>query len=177
LIVEMGYERIGFGVATGAGVLVSGGLDLGGYDLDRVLVGALRRRGLTVSFDQARALREGLGFPDSALDTGEDEDELREPDDVLPRHVGPALRPFVLFIADEIREILARTPGEAAEDVLGCGVILCGGAAQTPGVARLMGEDLGVPVTVAPKPATVRVRGLARYLDYPDLLDEVGSEA
>jgi len=177
LIVEMGYERIGIGVATGAGVIVSAGLWLGGYDLDRVLVGALRRRGLDVTFDQARALREGLGFPDRSAETADEDDELQEIDDVLPRHVGAALRPFVLYVADEIREVLALTPEGAAEDVLGGGVVLCGGAAQTPGLSSLLGEDLGVEVTTASRPTTVRVRGLARYLDYPDLLDEVGREA
>ncbi|MHC5056403.1 MAG: rod shape-determining protein [Planctomycetota bacterium] len=180
LIVELGAERTGFGIASRSGVIASGFLGLGARDLDLALAGRLRRRGLAISTEDAGRLRMELGLPAPGAGLREDEEEagpLGDAEDVLPRDVGAALGPFLRLIADEVRELLVRSPDGVAEDVLEFGVALAGAPASTPGFADALSADLELPVTVARDPADLRVRGLALLMDEPDLLAHMAVDA
>jgi len=180
LIVELGAERTCFGVASRSGVIASGHLALGARDLDLALAGALRRRGLAISIEDAGGLRRELGLPAPGLDSPEEEPParpLRDTEDVLPRDIGAALGPFVRLIADEVRELLVRSPDGVAEDALRYGVTLAGAPAATPGLAEVLAADLELPVSVAREPAELRVRGLALLMDEPDLLAHMAVDA
>jgi actin-like ATPase involved in cell morphogenesis len=180
LIVELGAERTGLGIASRSGVIVSGHLGIGSRDLDLALAGRLRRRGLPISTRDAGRLRQELGLPAPGSGLREDEDDtgqLKEIEDVLPRDVGAALGPFLKLIADEVREILIRSPDGAAEDVLGYGVTLAGAPAATPGLAATLSADLELPVAVAREPAELRIKGLALLMDEPDLLAHMAVDA
>ncbi len=180
LVVELGAERTGFGIASRSGVIVSGCLGLGSRDLDLALAGRLRRRGLAVSTEKAGRLRRELGLPAPGAglrDDGDDSAPLRDPEDVLPRDVGAAVGPFLALIADELRGILVRSPDGVAEDVLEFGVALAGAPAATPGLADALAADLELPVTVARGSAELRVRGLALLMDEPDLLAHMAVDA
>jgi rod shape-determining protein MreB len=186
-IVELGAERTGMGLASRSGVLASSCVHLGARDLDTALAGRLRREGLMLSREEAGELRKGLGLPapvppthgrtqPEASEASIAPDTIRDAEDVLPRHVGEALAPFLAFLADEMRALLARAPEGASEDLVERGVVLAGGAAATPGLADHIAADLGLPVRVAPDPATLRVRGLVRLLGEPTLLGETAVE-
>jgi rod shape-determining protein MreB len=177
LIVEFGAECTGIGIASCTGVVKASSLPLGSFDLDRVLAGSLRRRGLAVGIDRATALREGLGLPTVGSDSCDDGEPLCDVEDVLPRHVGAALGPFVRYIADEVIDVMSRAPEGAASDIVEGGIVLAGAPAATPGIAETLAADIGIAVACARFPDTLRVRGLVKFLLQPDLLDEAGVEA
>jgi len=150
--------------------------------------------------EAARSLREGLGLPEVVRpQSGEPSapdadaaaqvarlsrlgtDAARAPvpldlEDVLPRHVGETLAPFLARIADEALALLAGSSEGAAEDVASGGMLLAGGGALTPGLAGFLARELGLPVRAADDPATLRVRGLALLFEEELLLDEVAIE-
>jgi actin-like ATPase involved in cell morphogenesis len=102
---------------------------------------------------------------------------LAGPDDVLPRHVGEALGPFLACIADEVRGVISRSPEEAAAGLLEDGLTLAGAPALTPGLAEALAADLELPASVAPDPANLRVKGIALLLEERELLGEIAVEA
>jgi rod shape-determining protein MreB len=181
LIVELGAERTGIGIASKSGVLASRGLAFGARDMDRIFLGRLKRQGLQIGLDEARDLREGLGMPSSSTEgldswTGALE-ILEDVEDILPRHVGGALAPYVLHIADEIRDVMARAPDEAASDILAEGVMLAGGASAMPGLAEFLSNDLQMPVRKLPMCQNLRIKGLVEYMDEEQLLKDVCVDA
>ncbi len=174
LVIELGAERTGVGVASRSVVATRAYLPLGFADIDAALAGALCRRGISVSPAEATRLREGLGLP--AIDSpAPAPGPLADAEDVLPGHVGEAVAPFLRMIADLVRGVLARAPEGVIESVIdsragSAGVdegsdatcaVLAGGPAATPGLAEFLAADLGVPVRVARDAASLRVRGLA----------------
>jgi rod shape-determining protein MreB len=183
-VVELGAERTGMGLASRSGVIASVSVPLGSRDLDRALAGRLRRAGLSTSSAAAARFRIELGLPAPGGEDGADRnpgaspdtERLSDPEDVLPRHVGAALAPFVAFLADEMRAVLARAPGGAVEDLVEGGIVLAGGPAATPGLAASLAADLELPVHVAPDPANLRVGGLACLLADEELLGELAVE-
>ncbi len=177
LVAELGHGRTGVGLASTSGVLASSHVPLGARDLDLALSGYLRRRGLVVSVGDATRLREKLGLPashPSREDGPPRSDRLKDIEDVLPRHVGAALAPFLELLVDAVLEVIAAAPGEVVEDLLDDGLVLAGAPAATTGLAAAIEADLELPARIAPDPARLRVRGLALLAEDEQLLSEVG---
>ncbi|HHT69390.1 MAG TPA: rod shape-determining protein, partial [Firmicutes bacterium] len=68
-------------------------------------------------------------------------------------------------IVDAIRGVLEVTPPELAADIMNKGMSLTGGGALLDGMARLIQERTGVPVTLAEDPLSCVVRGTGQILD------------
>ena len=197
-VMEMGTGRTGFGLASSAGVLAAASIPIGSRDIDRALAGQLRRRGLVVTESDAGRLRRDLGLPapgvrDDGLpvraaarlsacgrcppaQAGTQTGDLADIEEVLPRHVGAAAGPFLTYLADEVRRLLARSPVGAVEDLLEGGLVLAGGPAATPGLAERLAADLALPVRVAPDPANLAVTGLALLLEEGRLIEGLAAE-
>jgi len=176
LVIELGAERTGIGIASRAGVLASTHVPLGFRDLDTALAGQLRRRGLPVGAAEAARAREGLGLP-APGGAPTSPGPLSDTEDVLPRDVGAAIAPFILWITDEVRAVLARAPEGVAESLLEYGAVLAGAPAATPGLAEFIAADLELPVCAAHDPAALRVKGLALVAEDNELLAHVAVEA
>jgi len=176
LVIELGAERTGIGIASRAGVLASSHVPLGFRDLDAALAGQLRRRGLPVPPAGASRAREGLGLP-APGGAPTSPGPLSDTEDVLPRDVGAAIAPFLLYITDEVRAVLARAPEGVAESLLEFGAVLAGAPAATPGLAEFIEADLELPVRAAHDPAALRVKGLALVAEDNELVAHVAVEA
>lgn len=79
--------------------------------------------------------------------------------------VYPALEEPIHSIIDAIRGVLEITPPELAADIINKGVSLTGGGSLLDGMARLIEERTGVPVTLAEDPLSCVVRGTGQILD------------
>ncbi|NMA60411.1 MAG: rod shape-determining protein [Firmicutes bacterium] len=86
----------------------------------------------------------------------------------------PALEEPIHSIVDAIRAVLEVTPPELAADIVNKGMALTGGGALLDGMARLIQEQTGVPVTLAEDPLSCVVRGTGEILDQ---LDKVSPNA
>jgi len=80
----------------------------------------------------------------------------------------PALEELLISIVDAIRGVLEVTPPELAADIVNKGMALTGGGALLDGMARLIQEKTGVPVTLAEDPLSCVVRGTGEILDSLD---------
>ena len=80
-------------------------------------------------------------------------------------HVRTALAKSVRAIVDAVREVIEETPPELAGDVMGEGIVLCGGGAMLRGLDHLLEKETGVAVRVAEDPLTCVARGLGKMVD------------
>jgi len=94
------------------------------------------------------------------------EDEIRE-----------ALREPVTTIVETVRTCLERTPPELAADIVDTGIVITGGGSLLRGLDRLLGQEMRLPVKIAPDPMSCVVLGLGRVLDELDLLKRVAGPA
>jgi len=84
-----------------------------------------------------------------------------------------AIGPVIGEIIDSIMEVVEETPPELTSDILERGILLTGGGALIKGIDALIVERTKLPVTIVDDPLTTVVRGCAKLLDDPALLNQV----
>ena len=76
-----------------------------------------------------------------------------------------AIADTVSQIVDTVRTTLEKTPPELAADIIDRGITLTGGGALLRGLAELIAEETGMPVTIAANPLDCVVLGTAKRLE------------
>lgn len=84
-----------------------------------------------------------------------------------------AIGPVINDIIDSVMEVVEETPPELTSDILEHGILLTGGGALLKGIDELIVERTKLPVTIVDDPLTTVVRGCAKLLDDPALLNQV----
>ena len=84
-----------------------------------------------------------------------------------------AIGPVIADIVDAVMEVIEETPPELTSDILERGIMLTGGGALLPGVDELIQERTKIPVILVDDPLTTVVRGTAKLLENPALLNQV----
>jgi len=84
-----------------------------------------------------------------------------------------AIGPVINDIIDSVMEVVEETPPELTSDILEHGILLTGGGALLKGIDELIVERTKLPVTIVEDPLTTVVRGCAKLLDDPALLNQV----
>ena len=92
---------------------------------------------------------------------------------ITEAEVREAIGPIINEIIDGIMEVVEETPPELTSDILEHGILLTGGGAMIAGVDDLIVERTKIPVTVVDDPLTTVVRGCAKLLENPELLNQV----
>lgn len=92
---------------------------------------------------------------------------------VTEGEIREAIGPVINEIIDEILEVVEETPPELTSDILEHGILLTGGGALLKGIDELISERTKIPVTIIDDPLTTVVRGCAKLLDDPALLNQV----
>lgn len=87
--------------------------------------------------------------------------------------VREALAPIVNKIITHITDLVEQTPPELVGDIMEHGIILTGGASQLRGLEKTISEATRMPVLLADDPQTCVVRGAAKVLENPALLEKV----
>jgi len=68
---------------------------------------------------------------------------------------------------------LERTPPELAADIVERGIVLTGGVALLKHLDKYLGEETGLPITVAGDPLSAVVMGSARCLGASDFSERL----
>ena len=68
-------------------------------------------------------------------------------------------------IIDAIRSTLEKTPPELSADIIDTGITLTGGTALLRGLAELIAEETGMPVSIAANPLDCVVLGAKKRLE------------
>jgi rod shape-determining protein MreB len=84
-----------------------------------------------------------------------------------------AISPVVAQIVDAVMEVIEETPPELTSDILERGIMMTGGGSLLPGVDELIQERTRIPVNLVDDPLTTVVRGTAKLLENPALLNQV----
>lgn len=85
--------------------------------------------------------------------------------EITTRDIALALREPVRLLIDAMRDALSRTPPDLAGDIAEEGIHLSGGGARMEGLAALLADQLGVPVTVSEHPQDDVLLGIGRLSD------------
>lgn len=92
---------------------------------------------------------------------------------VSSSEIREALAPVVRQIISGVVDTLEETPPELVADIMDHGIVMAGGSSQLRGFDGLLAEQTKMPVWMAKDPASAVVRGAARTLENPTLLDMV----
>ncbi len=82
-----------------------------------------------------------------------------------------SIREQLESITEEIRLMLEKTPPELAADVAMNGIVITGGSANLTGIDRFIEYRLGIPTRVAGEPEKCVIRGMAKLMKAPKLLE------
>jgi len=186
LIVDIGGGTTEVAVISLAGVIFCTSVRVAGDEMDEAILQHIRKHyNLLIGERQAEELKitlgsacPGEGEPRTVEVKGRDladgipktvvltEDEIRE-----------ALREPVMTIVETVRTCLERTPPELAADLVDTGIVITGGGGLLLGLDRLLGQEMQLPVKIAPDPMACVVLGLGRVLDDLDLLRRIAGTA
>jgi rod shape-determining protein MreB len=156
------------------GMVVSGSLQVGGYDFDDAIVRlAQQQHRLLVGQEQAEQVKIEIGGTTGAM-AGSDTTEIAGRDlttgalrriELDAAEVAHALTRPVEQIVEAVTDLLDRTPEELSADVAARGLMLVGGGSLLRGLDEVLRARTGLAVTRDPEPLTTVARGAGAALD------------
>lgn len=198
MTVDIGGGTTEVAVISLGGIVVNRSLKVAGYDMDQAIVHYIRlKHGLIIGEKTAEEVKLKIGSAfrktnkskiksQMEYENKNNEDERvalvrgRDVERGLPRslritesEVREAMGAVINEIVDGVMEVVEETPPELTSDILEHGILLTGGGALIKGIDDLIIERTKLPVTIVDDPLTTVVRGCAKLLDDPKLLNQV----
>jgi rod shape-determining protein MreB len=182
LVVDVGGGTSEVAVISLGGIVVSGSLRVGGYELDEAIAGYVRsRHQLAIGQQTAEDVKLEIGsaWPQEV----EAEVEIRGRDLVtgLPKAVSltsqevrAAIEEPLAAIIEAVKATLERTPPELASDIADRGLTLAGGGALLRGFAERLRDETQMPAQVVESPLTCVAVGAGLSLEEPSLSADGG---
>lgn len=176
MIVDIGGGTSEIAVISLGDIVTAQSLRVAGDDLDESIINYMRKKhNLLIGERTAEQIKIDIG---SAKEyDGETSIEIkgRNVVDGLPKNVTitsaeirTAMLDTVYQIIDAIRSTLEKTPPELAADIIDSGITLTGGTALLRGLAELIAEETGMPVSIAANPLDCVVLGAKKRLEGDD---------
>lgn len=181
LVVDIGGGSTSVAVISLAGTVVSTSVKVGGYMFDEsILQYAKRNYNILIGERTAEDVKNKLGHalngdePATMLVKGRDLRNGRPMTiELTSDEIKEALSEPVAIIVDSIKQTLERTPPELSADIVDTGITLVGGGALLGGLDKVINEETGLPVNIAPDPLTCVVLGSGKALSHINILKEV----
>lgn len=185
MIVIVGGGTAEVALMSLSGIVHSQSLRTGGDDMDDAIVAWVRKQeSLLIGARQAETIKMALGAARPDVRGRTVPVKGRAVIDGLPKtvtlsdeEVANALRDSVVSIVEAVRVCLERAPAELAGDIVESGIVVAGGGALLPGMAEVLRDETGLPVTIAPEPLTCTVRGVGRMLEDMKLLQRCATDS
>lgn len=197
MTVDIGGGTTEIAVISLGGIVVNRSLKMAGYDMDQAIVHYIRlKHGLIIGEKTAEEVKLKIGSAYTKSQKAKDSRQKTEEKDQheekvalvrgrdvergLPRslritegEIREAIGPVINDIIDSVMEVVEETPPELTSDILEHGILLTGGGALLKGIDELIVDRTKLPVTIVEDPLTTVVRGCAKLLDDPALLNQV----
>ncbi len=198
LIVDIGGGTTEIAVISLGGIVVNRSLRVAGNEMDNAIINYIRlRHGLLIGEKTAEEIKLKIGSAykkpkttkHKAKHENDDDEQVgervavvrgRSIESGLPKslkvsesEVREAIGPAINAITESILEVIEETPPELTADILERGIVLTGGGSLLHGVDDLIIERTKIPVLLSADPLTTVVRGTARLLEDPRLLNQV----
>lgn len=173
MIVDIGGGTSEVAIISLGDIVTSQSLRIGGDDLDEAIIGYIRKKhNLLIGERTAEQIKIEIGSAKPYEDEKSIEIRGRNLVDGLPKNitisseeVRNAMADTVSQIIDIIRTTLEKTPPELSADIIDSGIVLAGGGALLRGLAELIAEETGMPVSVAANPLDCVVIGTQKRLE------------
>lgn len=157
-------------------------LNIAGDTFDEAIVEFLRNKyGLLVGLRTAEEIKINIGCaiprptPMTMQAKGRNEiTGLPQTIEITGEEICYCLKPYIDKICERAKELFERTSPQLVSDITDSGLILTGGSAQLYGLDRLLGTELSIAVTVAPKPNLCVSKGCEVALKKMHILDRYG---
>ena len=173
MIVDIGGGTSEVAVISLGDIVTAQSVRIAGDDLDESIINYIRKKhSLLIGERTAEQIKIEIGSVLPYEDETSLEIKGRNLVDGLPKNivitsaeVRDAMSDTVSQIIDNIKLTLEKTPPELAADIIDRGITLTGGGALLRGLAELIGQQTGMPVTIAANPLDCVVMGTAKRLD------------
>lgn len=180
MVVDIGGGTTDIAVISLSGIVSAKNLRIAGDRLNDDISSFVREEfKILIGEKTAEALKIGIG---SAMELDQSlQMTVRGRDLVtgLPREIvvsdsdiREAISSSLGLIVESVKEVLEITPPEVVADVMNRGLVLVGGGALIQNIARLLEEELKIPIYIAEDPLTCVVRGAGHVLEN---MDQYGS--
>jgi len=180
-IVDIGGGTTEIAVISLGGIVTNKSLRIAGDEMDQEIVNYVRTR-YNVVLGERSAEDAKITAGNAFVDNQEREVIVRGRDleTGLPKslrltsaHLREAISGSLAEIINAVSETVEDTPPELVSDIARTGIVLAGGGAQLPGLARLIAQETKMPVWIADDPMTCVVRGCGKLLEDILLLEKV----
>ena len=173
MIVDIGGGTSEIAVISLGDIVTAQSLRIAGDDLDDAIIHYMRKKhNLLIGERTAEQIKIDVGSAKPYENETSIEIKGRNVIDGLPKNVTitsaevrDAMADTISQIVDAIRSTLEKTPPELSADIIDTGITLTGGTALLRGLAELIAEETGMPVTVAANPLDCVVLGAAKRLE------------
>lgn len=173
MVVDIGGGTTDVAVISLGDIVTAQSIRMGGDDLDESIINYIRKKhNLLIGERTAEQIKIEIGSVKPYENETSIEIKGRNLVDGLPKNVTisakevrSAMADTVAQIVDTVRTTLEKTPPELSADIIDTGITLTGGGALLRGIAELIAEETGMPVTVAPNPLDCVVLGTAKRLE------------
>ena len=173
MIVDIGGGTSEVAVISLGDIVTAQSVRVAGDHLDEAIINYVRRKhNLIIGERTAEQIKIEIGSAKPYENETSIEIKGRNQVDGLPKNViisseevRAAMADTVSQIVDTVRTTLEKTPPELAADIIDRGITLTGGGALLRGLAELIAEETGMPVTIAANPLDCVVLGTAKRLE------------
>ncbi len=173
MVVDIGGGTSEVAVISLGDIVTAQSIRVAGDDLDEAIITYIRKKhNLLIGERTAEQIKIEIGSAKPYDDEKSIEIKGRNQVDGLPKNViisseevRNAMADTISQIIDIIRSTLEKTPPELSADIIDRGITLTGGGALLRGLAELIAEETGMPVTVAANPIDCVVLGTAKRLE------------
>ncbi len=173
MIVDIGGGTSEIAVISLGDIVTAQSLRIAGDDLDEAIINYMRKKhNLLIGERTAEQIKIDIGSAKEYEGETSIEIKGRNVVDGLPKNVTitsaevrDAMVDPISQIIDAIRSTLEKTPPELSADIIDSGITLTGGTALLRGLAELIAEETGMPVSVAANPLDCVVLGAAKRLE------------
>ena len=173
MIVDIGGGTSEIAVISLGDIVTAQSLRIAGDDLDEAIINYMRKKhNLLIGERTAEQIKIDIGSAKPYENETSIEIKGRNVVDGLPKNVTitsdevrDAMQDTISQIIDAIRTTLEKTPPELSADIIDSGITLTGGTALLRGLAELIAEETGMPVSVAANPLDCVVLGAQKRLE------------
>lgn len=173
MIVDIGGGTSEVAVISLGDIVTSQSVRIAGDDLDEAIINYIRKKhNLLIGECTAEQIKIDIGSAKEYEGETSIEIKGRNLVDGLPKNVTisskevrDAMVDPISQIIEAIRSTLEKTPPELSADIIDSGITLTGGTSLLRGLAELIAEETGMPVTVAANPLDCVVLGTEKRLE------------
>ncbi|HKX19702.1 MAG TPA: rod shape-determining protein [bacterium] len=181
MVVDIGGGTTEVAVIALGGIVTARSIRIAGDEMDEAIIQYSRKAyNLLIGERTAEDIKIKVGSAYPQKDEQAIEVRGRDLVSGLPRtvrmtstEIREAIAEPIAAIVEAVKMTLEHTPPELAADIVDRGIIMAGGGSLLRGLDRLLGEEIGMPVTLADDPLGTVVLGIGKVLDELEVLKRV----